>query len=110
VLLHGHCHQKALMGMSDEEAVLRNMGVTLDFPDSGCCGMAGSFGFEADKFAISQAIGERALLPAVRAAATETLIVTDGFSCREQIEQATGRRPLHLAEVLKMALNAARES
>jgi Fe-S oxidoreductase len=71
--------------------------------------MAGSFGFEADKFAISQAIGERVLLPAVRAAATETLIVTDGFSCREQIEQATGRRPLHLAEVLKMALNAARE-
>jgi FAD/FMN-containing dehydrogenase/Fe-S oxidoreductase len=109
VLLHGHCHQKALMKMGDEEAVLRNMGITLDFPDSGCCGMAGSFGFEADKFAISQAIGERVLLPAVRAAATETLIVTDGFSCREQIEQATGRRPLHLAEVLKMALNAARE-
>jgi Fe-S oxidoreductase len=110
VLLHGHCHQKALMKMSDEEAVLRKAGITLDSLDSGCCGMAGSFGFEADKFAVSQAIGERVLLPAVRAASTGTLIVTDGFSCREQIEQGTGRRPLHLAEVLKMALSAGRES
>jgi FAD/FMN-containing dehydrogenase/Fe-S oxidoreductase len=110
VLLHGHCHQKALMNMSGEEAVLRKMGITLDCPDSGCCGMAGSFGFEADKFAVSQAIGERVLLPAVRAASTDTLIVTDGFSCREQIEQATGRRSLHLAEILKIALNAGRES
>jgi Fe-S oxidoreductase len=110
VLLHGHCHQKALMKMTDEEAVLRKMGIFLDVPDSGCCGMAGAFGFEAGKFEVSQAIGERVLLPAVRAASTDTLIVTDGFSCREQIEQATGRRPLHLAEVLKLALNAGRES
>ena len=65
--------------------------------------MAGAFGFEADKFAISQAIGERVLLPAVRKASADTLIVADGFSCREQIEQATGRRALHLAEVLKLA-------
>ena len=62
------------------------------------------FGDEADKFAVSQAIGERVLLPAVRAALPDTLIVADGFSCREQIEQATGRRAIHLAEVLRMAL------
>ena len=89
VLLHGHCHQKALMKMAHAEAVLRKMGITLDSPDSGCCGMAGAFGFEADKFAMSQAIGERVLLPAVRAALPDTLIVADGFSCREQIAQAT---------------------
>ena len=103
VLLHGHCHQKALMKMGHDESLLRKTGVTVDAPDSGCCGMAGAFGFEADKFEISQAIGERVLLPAVRKASDETLIVADGFSCREQIEQATGRRPLHLAEVLKLA-------
>jgi len=109
VLVHGHCHQKALMKMSHVEAVLRKMGTTLDVPDAGCCGMAGAFGFEAGKFAISQAIGERRLLPAVRAAAPDTLIVADGFSCREQIEQATGRRALHLAEVLRMALGSLRD-
>ena len=102
-LLHGHCHQKALMKMGHAESLLRKIGVTVEAPDSGCCGMAGAFGFEADKFEISQAIGERVLLPAVRKASEETLIVADGFSCREQIEQATGRRPLHLAEVLKLA-------
>lgn len=103
VLLHGHCHQKALMKMSHTESVLRRIGASIDRPDSGCCGMAGAFGFEADKFAISQAIGERRLFPAVRAAAPETLIVADGFSCREQIHQATGRRALHLAEALRIA-------
>src|SRR4029453_17648712 len=104
-LLHGHCHQKALMKMAHEEAVLRKIGVTLDAPDTGCCGMAGAFGFEADKFAVSQAIGERVLLSAVRAASPETLIVADGFSCREQIRQATGRTALHLAEVVAIASN-----
>ena len=89
------------MKMTHEEAVLRKMGVTLDSPDSGCCGMAGAFGFEAGKFPVSQAIGERVLLPAVRAALPDTLIVADGFSCREQIAQATGRRAMHLADVLK---------
>jgi Fe-S oxidoreductase len=106
VLLHGHCHQKALMKMGHTEAILRKMGVALETPDSGCCGMAGAFGFEADKYAMSQAIGERVLMPAVRQAADDTLIVADGFSCREQIEQATGRRALHLAEVLKMGMGA----
>jgi Fe-S oxidoreductase len=106
VLLHGHCHQKALMKMSHEEAVLQKMGITLDAPDAGCCGMAGAFGFEAGKFTVSQAIGERVLLPAVRAASPDTLIVADGFSCREQIAQATGRRAIHLAEVLQLATTA----
>jgi FAD/FMN-containing dehydrogenase/Fe-S oxidoreductase len=104
VLLHGHCHHKALMKMADEESLLREMGVDLQSLDSGCCGMAGPFGFERDTYAVSQAIGERVLLPAVRQAALETLIVSDGFSCREQILQATGRKAIHLAEVMQFAL------
>jgi len=103
VLLHGHCHHKSLMTMSAEEALLRKMGVELESPDSGCCGMAGAFGFEREKYEISKAVGERVLLPLVRRAAPETLIASDGFSCREQIAQLTGRRALHLAEILKLA-------
>jgi Fe-S oxidoreductase len=81
----------------------------LDFQvlDSGCCGMAGSFGFEADKYEVSIAIGERVLLPAVRNAAPDTLIIADGFSCFQQIEGLTGRRALHIAEVLQMAIASA---
>ena len=105
VLLHGHCHQKALMKMDHEEGLLRKLGAEVQSLDSGCCGMAGPFGFLKDKFAVSQAVAERVLLPAVRNAAQETLIVTDGFSCREQIVQGTGKRAIHLAEVLKMTLN-----
>jgi FAD/FMN-containing dehydrogenase/Fe-S oxidoreductase len=103
VLLHGHCHHKALMKMTDEEAILKKMGATVTSPDAGCCGMAGPFGFDADKIDVSLAIGERVLLPAVRQAPESTVIVADGFSCREQIYQATGRRPLHLADVIQMA-------
>jgi Fe-S oxidoreductase len=103
VLLHGHCHHKALMRLGDEESLLRKMGADLLSLDSGCCGMAGPFGFDKDKFAVSQAVGERVLLPAVRSAPTETLIVSDGFSCREQIFQATGRRAIHLAEAILLA-------
>jgi Fe-S oxidoreductase len=106
VLLHGHCHQKALMKMTAEESLLRKMGADLQLLDSGCCGMAGPFGFEKDKFQVSQAVGERVLLPAVRNAAPDTLIVSDGFSCREQIAQGTGRRAIHLAEALKMGLDS----
>ena len=105
-VLHGHCHQKALMKSADAGALLRKMGIELSIPDSGCCGMAGPFGFDADKYEVAQAIGERVLLPAVRAATPDTLIVTDGFSCREQILQSTGRRAYHLAEVLQLALHA----
>ena len=108
VLLHGHCHHKALMTLSAEEALLRSMGVELESLDSGCCGMAGAFGFEREKYEISRAIGERVLLPAVREAAPETLIASDGFSCREQIAQLTGRRAFHLAEILKLAATQSR--
>ena len=103
VLLHGHCHHKSLMKMEDEESLLRKMGADLQSPDSGCCGMAGPFGFEKDKYAVSQQIGERLLLPAIRQADPDTLIVSDGFSCREQIFQSTGRKALHLAEVIHLA-------
>jgi FAD/FMN-containing dehydrogenase/Fe-S oxidoreductase len=103
-LVHGHCHHKAIMKMDAEVKVLDAMGLDYDLLDSGCCGMAGSFGFERDHYAISQKVGELVLLPAVRAAARDTLVVADGFSCREQIAQATGRRALHLAEVLWMAV------
>jgi Fe-S oxidoreductase len=102
-LVHGHCHHKAVMTMRDEEAVLTGIGLDCTVLDSGCCGMAGSFGFERDHYDVSMAVGELSLLPAVRSAARDTLIVADGFSCRTQIAQATGRRALHLADVLEMA-------
>jgi Fe-S oxidoreductase len=92
------------MKMNHEEALLRSLGVEVQSPDSGCCGMAGPFGFQKDKFEVSQAVAERVLLPAVRNAAQDTVIVADGFSCREQVLQGTGKPAIHLAEVLKMAL------
>jgi Fe-S oxidoreductase len=103
-LVHGHCHHKAIMKMTAEEAVLERMGIDFTAPAPGCCGMAGAFGFEKEKYEISKAIGELELLPAVRQAPTDWLIVADGFSCREQIAQETDRHALHLAEVLQMAL------
>jgi Fe-S oxidoreductase len=106
-LLHGHCHQKSVMKMTDEEALLTRMGVDFCSPAPGCCGMAGSFGFEHDKYEVSAAIGELELLPAVREADPSCLIIADGFSCREQIAQGTNRQALHLAEVLQMALRDA---
>jgi FAD/FMN-containing dehydrogenase/Fe-S oxidoreductase len=104
-LLHGHCHHKSIMKMTAEESLLRRLGVDFQSPAPGCCGMAGSFGFEHDKYEISAAIGELELLPAVRKAPADWLIIADGFSCREQIAQGTGRHALHLAEVLQMALD-----
>jgi len=104
VLLHGHCHHKSIMGIGAEESVLKKTGADLQSIDSGCCGMAGPFGFEKEKYEVSQAVGERVLLPAVRNTPENALIVSDGFSCREQIHQATGRRALHLAEALQLAL------
>jgi Fe-S oxidoreductase len=100
IVLHGHCHHKALMGMQDERSLLEATNAQVSTLDSGCCGMAGPFGFEKDKFEVSQALGERVLLPAVRSASPETILVTDGFSCREQIRQNTPRHAVHLAEVL----------
>jgi len=109
-LIHGHCHHKAIMKMTAEEAVLQRMGIDFTAPAPGCCGMAGAFGFEKDKYPVSKAIGELELLPAVRQAPTDWLIVADGFSCREQIAQETDRHALHLAEVLQMALREAAET
>jgi FAD/FMN-containing dehydrogenase/Fe-S oxidoreductase len=103
-LLHGHCHHKSLMKMTAEEAVLHRAGIDFYSPAPGCCGMAGSFGFEQDKYDISIAIGELELMPAVRQAPPDWLIIADGFSCREQIAQGSPRHALHLAEVLQMAL------
>ncbi|MFW6058645.1 MAG: FAD-binding and (Fe-S)-binding domain-containing protein [Phycisphaeraceae bacterium] len=99
-IFHGHCHQKALMGTSDDVALLRATGLEVQTPDTGCCGMAGSFGFQREHHELSLQIGERVLLPLVREADENTWIITDGFSCREQIAQGTGRRVWHLAEVL----------
>ena len=103
-VLHGHCHQKALVRMDDEKTVLKKMGLDVENLDSGCCGMAGSFGFHKDKYDVSLQVGELVLLPAVRASADTTLIVADGYSCREQIAQTTDRRGLHLTEVIHMAM------
>lgn len=100
IILHGHCHQKSLMKMNDEVAILRATGSEVELLDSGCCGMAGPFGFEKEKFEISQILAERVLLPAVRHAAQETILVTDGFSCREQIAQNSPRRAVHFAEAV----------
>ena len=88
------------MKSGDGGSLLRKMGMELSVPDTGCCGMAGPFGFDAEKYDVAQAIGERVLLPAVRAAAPETILVADGFSCREQICQNTRRRAVHFAEVI----------
>ena len=104
-LLHGHCHHKSIMKMSAEESLLGRLGIQFQSPAPGCCGMAGSFGFENDKYEVSATIGELELLPAVRKAPNDWLIIADGFSCREQIAQGTGRHALHLAEVLQMALH-----
>jgi FAD/FMN-containing dehydrogenase/Fe-S oxidoreductase len=105
-LVHGHCHQKAIMGLTDEEKLLERLGLTVEVPESGCCGMAGAFGFErGDHYDVSIACGERVLLPAVREAADDTLIIANGFSCREQISQTTDRQALHLAQVLRMTLH-----
>jgi FAD/FMN-containing dehydrogenase/Fe-S oxidoreductase len=103
-LIHGHCHHKSIMKMTDEESVLKRMGVDFHAPAPGCCGMAGSFGFEAEKYDVSIAIGELELLPAVQKEPADSLIIADGFSCREQIAQCTDRHALHLAEVIQMAL------
>ena len=104
-LVQKHCHHEHVMKFDAENSVLQKLGIDYELLNSGCCGMAGSFGFESGHFDISRAIGERSLLPAVRSASDDTLIIADGFSCREQIAGLTGRGALHLAQVLQMALH-----
>jgi Fe-S oxidoreductase len=106
-LFHGHCQHKALARDGSPAAALQALdGLTLEELDAGCCGMAGAFGYEQEHYELSLAMGERVLLPAVRAAAPSTLVVADGFSCRCQIEHATERRARHSGELLAEALDA----
>ncbi len=98
-LLHGHCHQRALVGTGMTVAMLRWAGYDVDEVDSGCCGMAGSFGFEKEHYELSLAIGNLRLAPAVRAAGPEVEIVAPGISCRQQIDHLTGRKARHPAEL-----------
>ncbi|HEX7831435.1 MAG TPA: FAD-linked oxidase C-terminal domain-containing protein [Thermoanaerobaculia bacterium] len=102
-IVQAHCHHKAVMRFDAEEAILRKLGIDLTHPDSGCCGMAGAFGFEEKHYDLSMKMGERVLLPMIREASPDTLIIANGFSCREQIEQGTQRKTLHLAEVVRLA-------
>ena len=104
--LHGHCHQKAEAVMGPVEATLRKIpGLDVEAIESSCCGMAGAFGYQAETAAVSKQMGELSLLPAVRAADNETLIIADGTSCRHQISDGTTREALHVVRVLEMALD-----
>ncbi len=105
-IVHGHCHQEAVMGMSAEQNIYERMGLDFAILDSGCCGLAGSFGFERGHHEISVEIAEQRLLPAIRKAGDSTLIVADGFSCKTQIEQLTDRRALHTSQLIQMALDS----
>ncbi len=108
VLLHGHCHQKAFGIMPALQQALQLIpALRLDTIESGCCGQAGAFGYEAEHYEISMRMGELGPLPAVRAAAAGTIVVADGTSCRHQIEHGGGRTALHVARILDMALNGA---
>jgi FAD/FMN-containing dehydrogenase/Fe-S oxidoreductase len=106
ILVHGHCHHKAVFGGAGNEiALLRRAGATVEPIQAGCCGMAGPFGFETEKFAVSKTIAQDGLLPAIQSASPDTIIVSDGFSCREQISQLGHRQAQHFAEVLARGCN-----
>jgi len=108
-LLHGHCHQKSFAAFSCVETVLRWVpNLNVEAVVSSCCGMAGAFGYDRNTIGASLAMGELSLLPAVRGAAPSSLVVADGTSCRHQIRDQTGRRPLHVAQVLAASLAAGR--
>ena len=102
-LVQPHCHERSVIGLDGLRRVMTETGLDYSIPEAGCCGMAGSFGFEAPHYKVAMACGERALLPAVRQASDQTLIVANGFSCREQIRQSTGREALHIAEIVDRA-------
>jgi FAD/FMN-containing dehydrogenase/Fe-S oxidoreductase len=104
-LVHVHCHQEATAGSGAEEELYERMGLDFEVLDSGCCGLAGSFGFEADHHDVSVDIAKSRLLPLIEGADAETILISDGFSCKTQVEQLSGRRLLHTAQVLKMAID-----
>jgi len=108
VLVHTHCHQKSLFDTHGDVALLNATGAKAQFLDNGCCGMAGSFGFNPDHIELSKKVGEVELLPAIRSVSKTTVILTNGFSCREQIRQGSGRGVMHLAELLQFALERQR--
>ena len=108
-IVQGHCHHKAVMRLKEEKSVMEKMQLQYRVLESGCCGMAGAFGYEEDKYQVSVACGERMLLPEVRKTPVSTVIVADGFSCKEQIAQETNRHALHLAEVLRLGINGEHE-
>ncbi len=103
IVVHGHCHQKAIISLDAEKKLFEAMGAKAEILDDGCCGMAGSFGFEPHKYDLSMQIYEHKLGPHLRQMPSQRLVVADGFSCKTQIEQATGRRPLHLSQLLQIA-------
>lgn len=109
-IIHRHCHHQAIMRFDNDEKVLKKLGLDYEILDSGCCGMAGAFGYEkGERYDVSIKAGERYLLPRVRKTDSETLVVADGFSCREQIEQCTERKPQHLAEIIYEAMSNGKE-
>jgi Fe-S oxidoreductase len=103
-LVQFHCHHHAVLDTAAEQRVLDRLGLNYKLLNSGCCGMAGSFGFEAQKYTVSMAAAERDLLPAVRAAPRDSIVLANGFSCREQIEQGSGRPTMHIADVMASQL------
>jgi Fe-S oxidoreductase len=103
-LVHVHCHQQAIIGRESVVSTLAAAGVDAQVPDAGCCGMAGSFGFDRQHYQVSMAIGERVLMPAVRQAPQAVAIIADGFSCREQIRHATSRQASHFAELVSRTI------
>ena len=109
-LIQGHCHHKSIFKMDSESSLLKKMGMNFKILDSGCCGMAGGFGFEKNHYDISMKAGERILLPAVREADPATVIIANGFSCREQIKQGTGRIAMHLSQIISAALAEEKKS
>jgi Fe-S oxidoreductase len=105
-VLHTHCHHKSVLDAAAERKLLESMGLELSEPAPGCCGHAGSFGYESERHPISIQIAEQALLPGVRGAPREALVIADGFSCRQQIKDGAGRWAMHPAEVIALALEA----
>jgi Fe-S oxidoreductase len=110
-LVHGHCHQKSFEAFSPVQAVLKLVpDLNVETIESSCCGMAGAFGYDADTIDVSVAMGELSLLPAVRKAADDAIIVADGTSCRHQIHDGTRREAVHVARVLARALDTKPEA
>ncbi len=103
-VFHAHCHQRAVLNPDAARNIIRKLGLDFSEPQKTCCGMAGSFGYEAKKYPISQKIGETKLFPEIRSAPPDSYIVAEGFSCRTQIKDGTGRSPLHVSELLLLAL------